>query len=175
MTLMKTLLYSLWLSINIIVVGLTAYHLIKLEKEIKEMAIYNSTHTGQEIDNAVNRINNIKLFRYDIKTNLIALNGNTYIADFGFYSSNENIGTSLTDIMNNIFGVENVSKYYFNTFQLKEIGNDVFLKGVGIFKQYDDFLKNTYYYIIPEDVNNLNEYIEISRTENINIYKTRIM
>lgn len=175
MTLTKTLLYSLWLSINIIVVGLTAYHLIKLEKEIKEMAVYNSTHTGQEIDNAINKINNIKLFRYDIKMNLIAPNGNTYTADFGFYSSNENVGLNLTDIMNNIFGVENVSKYYFNMFQLKEIGNDVFLKGVGIFKQYDNVLKTTYYYIVPEGVNSFNEYIEISSADNINIYKTRIM
>lgn len=139
------------------------------------MAIYNSTHTGQEIDNAVDRINNIKLFRYDIEMNFSAPNGNTYRADFGFYSSNENVGLNLTDIMNNIFGVENVSKYYFNTFQLKEIGNDVFLKGVGIFKQYDSSLTTTKYYIVPEDVNGSNEYIEISDTNNINIYKTKIM
>lgn len=175
MTLTKTLLYSLWLSINIIVVGLTAYHLIKLEKEIKEMAIYNSTHTGQEIDNAVNKINNIKLFRYDIEMNFSATNSNTYRADFGFYSSNENVGLNLTDIMNNIFGVENVSKYYYNMFQIKDTGNDAISRCAGIFKQYDSSLTNTTYYIVPENTNSSLNYIGIGEVNNINIYKTRIM
>ena len=74
------------------------------------MAIYNSTHTGQEIDNAVNKLNSIKLFRYDVNFEFVGLDTNSYATSFCFYSSNENIGNNITDLMNGIFGTENITK-----------------------------------------------------------------
>lgn len=174
MTSMKTLLYSLWLSINIIVVGLTAYHIIKLEKEINEMAVYNSTHTGQEIDNAVDKLNTIKLFRYDVNLAFIGADSNTYRANFSFYSSIETIGNNINDLMNAIFGTENVSKTYYNMFITKEIGNGIVIECRSIYKQYDNVLLRNYYNIIKAN-EYTDTYITIEEVTNIEIIKTKIM
>lgn len=174
MTLTKILLCSLWLSLNIIVVGLTAYHLIKLEKEIYKMAVYNSTHTGQEIDNAVNKINTTKLYRYDINLAFTAEDSNYYRSDFSFYSSVENIGNNINDLMNAIFGTGNVSKYFYTMFTTKETGNNIIYTCKAIFKQYDSALLKTYYNIVKIE-NDTATNIVIEEVNNIEISKTQIM
>ena len=138
------------------------------------MAIYNSTHTGQEIDNAVDKINTIKLYRYDVNFEFGGEDSNTYRADFSFYSSIENIGNNINDLMNAIFGTENVSKTYHNMFETKELGNGIVIECRGIYKQYDNVLLRNYYNIIKAN-EYTDTYITIEEVINIEIIKTKIM
>lgn len=138
------------------------------------MAIYNSTHTGQEIDNAVDKLNSIKLFRYDVNLAFVDGDSNTYQADFSFYSSIENIGNNINDLMNAIFGAENVSKTYYNMFETKEFGNSIVIECRGIYKQYDNVLLRNYYNIIKAN-EYTDTYVVIEEVTNIEIIKTKIM
>ena len=153
MTLMKTLLYSLWLSINIIVVGLTAYHLIKLEKEINAMAVYNSTHTGQEIDNAVDKlkdvtkdnidsIKNIKLYKHTVG---LAFSNNTtsnnYQITIEFYTMKQTAILSLSQLAEILLGEQGLKEYK-GLFSCKEMGNSIYYIGIAFYKGKTD---NKYY------------------------------
>ena len=137
------------------------------------MAIYNSTHTGQEIDNAVDKLNSIKLFRYDVNFEFVGLDTNSYATSFCFYSSNENIGNNITDLMNGIFGTENITKTYNNMFIIKDTILDTYYQCAGISKIYDNVLLQTYYQIIKADGSG---YVKIDRIiNNISMTKTKIM
>ena len=159
MTSMKSLLYSLWLSINIIVVGLTAYHLIKLEKEINEMAIYNSTHTGQEIDNAVDRINNIKLYRHTVSLGFTSnTTYNQYLVVLEFYTIKNTEISNLSQLAQELLGEQELNKYS-SLFNCKQEGNNIywignaFYKGSTDGKYYIDYIEDTH--IISPAIDNV--------------------
>lgn len=166
MTSMKTLLYSLWLSINIIVVGLTAYHIIKLEKEINTMAIYNSTHTGQEIDNAVDKlkdvtkndidsIKNIKLYRHTVSLGFTSnTTHNQYLVVLEFYTIKNIEILNFTQLAQELLGDQELNKYS-SLFTCKQEGNNIyyicnaFYKGNSDGKYYIDYIEDTTHIISP--------------------------
>ena len=138
MTLMKTLLYSLWLSIYIIVVGLTAYHLIKLEKEINEMAVYNSTHTGQEIDNAVDSIKNLKLYKHTVSLGFTSnTTFNQYLVVLEFYTFKNTEILNLTQLAQELLGGQELNKYS-SLFTCKQEGNGIYYIGNAFYKGNSD-------------------------------------
>lgn len=113
------------------------------------MAIYNSTHTGQEIDNAVDKlkdvtkndidsIKNIKLYRHTVSLGFTSnTTYNEYLVILEFYTLKNIEITSLTQLAQELLGEQELNKYS-SLFTCKQQGNNIYYIGNAFYKGSTD-------------------------------------
>ena len=123
------------------------------------MAIYNSTHTGQEIDNAVDKlkdvtkndidgIKNIKLYKHNIQLSFTSdTNSKQYFVELEFYTMKDIEILNLSQLAQELLGEQGLNRYgslftcrdYDNNYTY--VGN-AFYKGNTDSKYYISYISN---------------------------------